>query len=502
MFIYFTPIISGLIGYVTNAIAVGMLFRPYDDVRLGRIKLFGKGVIPKNHHRLAEKIGITVAEELLSSKDIINKLQSPEVEKLLVNAVKEKLDKFFNTEQPSLFELLPTSFHPGLISTTNKLSSQAYDFIDELLINYETDICAWIDTTIQDLLASGLAEYGAELKKYIINKTVKSYEKFITAGDFNQIIYQKTEEVYYSGILLSELIPPKLNEALSKEMAQLSPLITQKLATYLQDEENKVVLKDKLASAVLKNLQDSNMGMLSMFLKDDFVRDKIYDMYDKGLPDILSYLKTEAMQTKITANIIETYHTYTGRSLKEIIPAESLGEVMGEVGDFLHKYMLADDSIKTLANILDTTIEQTFSQGFSQVDTQHFANKIFGLIKQKISNDKVAICEMINIILNKLLTRPLGKLATWFDKKESGELAEKALTGQIRNIIENGFPSFINAVDIKGIVTEKVEAFPLRKLEKIIKNVAGKELVYITIFGGILGLLIGAVQLLIFLATK
>ena len=42
------PIIGGVIGYCTNWLAIKMLFRPYNEIKIrGRVLPFTPGIIPK-----------------------------------------------------------------------------------------------------------------------------------------------------------------------------------------------------------------------------------------------------------------------------------------------------------------------------------------------------------------------------------------------------------------------------------------------------------------------
>lgn len=44
-----TPLLGCLIGYVTNSLAVKMLFRPYRPLRIGKFRIpFTPGMIPKD----------------------------------------------------------------------------------------------------------------------------------------------------------------------------------------------------------------------------------------------------------------------------------------------------------------------------------------------------------------------------------------------------------------------------------------------------------------------
>ena len=62
------PIISALIGWITNKIAVWLLFNPKNPTKI----LFWtfQGVFPKRQSAIASRIGDLVADELLSTESI------------------------------------------------------------------------------------------------------------------------------------------------------------------------------------------------------------------------------------------------------------------------------------------------------------------------------------------------------------------------------------------------------------------------------------------------
>lgn len=67
------PAVGGLIGLITNGIAIRMLFRPFHPVRIGRFTLpFTPGLIPKEKPRLAKAIGKVIGDKLLD-KDTLQK---------------------------------------------------------------------------------------------------------------------------------------------------------------------------------------------------------------------------------------------------------------------------------------------------------------------------------------------------------------------------------------------------------------------------------------------
>lgn len=73
--IVLTLLVGSCIGYVTNYIAVKMLFRPHTEKRIGNFKVpFTPGVIPKNKPRIARACGNAIAGTLLSKGDLRDSL--------------------------------------------------------------------------------------------------------------------------------------------------------------------------------------------------------------------------------------------------------------------------------------------------------------------------------------------------------------------------------------------------------------------------------------------
>jgi uncharacterized membrane protein YheB (UPF0754 family) len=61
------PLAGALIGFVTNVVAIRMLFRPLREIRVFGVRLpFTPGILPRQRRRLAESIGAMVERELLT----------------------------------------------------------------------------------------------------------------------------------------------------------------------------------------------------------------------------------------------------------------------------------------------------------------------------------------------------------------------------------------------------------------------------------------------------
>jgi uncharacterized membrane protein YheB (UPF0754 family) len=99
------PIIGGIIGLITNGIAIRMLFRPLKAIKvLGLTLPFTPGLIPKEKPRIAKSLGDVVANNLLNQDVIKNGLLSPEMDDKITVAVNGLIAKK-STSDETLREL-------------------------------------------------------------------------------------------------------------------------------------------------------------------------------------------------------------------------------------------------------------------------------------------------------------------------------------------------------------------------------------------------------------
>ena len=147
------PIVSALIGWLTNRLAVKMIFRPRKPVRLLGMEFIG--LIPKRKNELARKIAETVEKELISHQDIHLVVTSERFREDILEAILSKIEEFIyvNLGSSPLVALM--------------LSGEAAMRIKELIRN--------------------------ELRKNLPEVIENLFEKIESQIDFKQIIQSKIE---------------------------------------------------------------------------------------------------------------------------------------------------------------------------------------------------------------------------------------------------------------------------------------------------------------------
>ena len=98
LFLILTPFLCALIGWLTNRVAVKMLFHPRRPVRVLGLSI--QGVFPKRKAALAENLSRVIDNELICGSDIGDMLRDPKLSAALHDGLDEYVDKLLSEGLP------------------------------------------------------------------------------------------------------------------------------------------------------------------------------------------------------------------------------------------------------------------------------------------------------------------------------------------------------------------------------------------------------------------
>jgi uncharacterized membrane protein YheB (UPF0754 family) len=96
------PFIGGAIGWLTNMLAIKMMFRPRRPVKLPLLPITFQGLLPKCKAELALNIGRAIEEELLPVEVLIEQLDNGGYRHELVQMVGNHVDQRLHQSLPRL----------------------------------------------------------------------------------------------------------------------------------------------------------------------------------------------------------------------------------------------------------------------------------------------------------------------------------------------------------------------------------------------------------------
>lgn len=157
-------VIGGFIGYVTNVVAIRLIFRPIEPIKIPILNIEIVGLIPKRRAEIAANVGEIIQEEFLSMDEILANIITDEDKEEVVRYIKARV-KIIIHEKVSF---IPSGIKNMIQDYLGEIiESEVKQSIDELSKNIINKANERID--IQKMVEDKINELDLyELEKIII----------------------------------------------------------------------------------------------------------------------------------------------------------------------------------------------------------------------------------------------------------------------------------------------------------------------------------------------
>lgn len=375
-------ITCALVGYLTNAIAIAMLFRPYKEIKILRripfFRHFSLGYIAKNTENLATGMSQAISDYLLT-KESMNEL---------IDTYEDSIkDSMVNNVSKNNYELLSEIF----ISNKDKISDSICNYAMEALNCNKNSISTSIVNELENIKLNDLllqnednsyeiddnSSFKANISKYIINSKPYFSESIYNYLSEN-IGVDSTRTSSMSSSSFTSILPKQITDNISKLAANASYKGYDGLISKLNYENIKNFAKkydENYQKLIEKNLSEffSIRKLLtidnSVQTKNEFFnlinkalnsQEKIGDIFNKKISALLNnllYSYFENIESN-SSKLLKPMHTYLSKVVKDKITSKlnllakiSYGMVGGDkIVDSVVEKILSDKLPKLLAN--------------------------------------------------------------------------------------------------------------------------------------------------------
>lgn len=155
-------IIGGLIGYITNVIAIKLIFRPINPIKIPIFNIEIIGMIPKRKVEIATNIGKVVEDQFLSVDEIMDNIITEQDKEHIIDYIKVRIKLILNEKMTLI---------PGTIRN--------------LVQNYVSEI-------IEDEIREGIDELSEEM---IIKTNSRINIKEIVENKINELDLYELETI-------------------------------------------------------------------------------------------------------------------------------------------------------------------------------------------------------------------------------------------------------------------------------------------------------------------
>lgn len=500
-------------GYVGAWLAVRMLFRPRRTFKILGIPLFPQGMIPRHRERLAAAIGKAVGDELVSQETIMDELLGKDfLRKKIRDVVDSYVEELVSREYPSLIDTLPTSVRAPVLDALSALQFRVAEHIESVLKSDESleAIRGFVTRRVDDFLSQRASELIDEasfgnIVDFLEDRVASAVESATLESRVREFVSRRVDEIVNTETTLGSLftddailllkekageqIEPvvhRLTELAAEERTrnQIGALIKHEVHEYYEGLpffKKIFVSRENLLNEVDDLVNESLPRRIEETLKGDFFADEARSFIDQSISNAMDRPLIEVVG-KIAPDQLSRLKDQIVRSVLSLIRGNqmraSISEYISGSLETLRPHSL-DAIMQTLHPESEEKLKNMLSKGLMSILARDETSQIINSV----------LAEQID----RLLAKPIGRL-TDIVAEERLVAASETLADTIMGAIREKLPEAIREFDVGGVVREKINAYPVEKLEALVLSVAKEHLRKIELFGALLGLILGIGQ--------
>ncbi len=520
---YLTPPIMGaFIGYLTNRIAIRMLFRPLKAWKIGGIRVpMTPGVIPSKREQLAVNMGEVVGDHLLTSKEIGKGLQQDIFQNHLYTLIQERVERVLQQDLGTLASTIPQRFKIYFDIGTKTVRYQLKEHIHTVIASEE--FAETVDTAIDNrlelffdqpvgtIITGANREKGYQFIEEGIDRMFGSEAMEQWVEDF---VRQKVYGTLQQEKALADILPPSLQELFITMLEKQVPPFLSKAALIVSEPEvrEKIIIGARGGVDNFINSLGSMADMVRGFLPMETVEEKIREYLIDKNDAIVTWLQSEEVQLRVVAIIRERSRQFSQKPIVSLVKAENEEAIEDFCAQCTRQLLLlirGEEVNSTLVSMLKTNFENHLNGG--EVSLRQALLDLLGDESMSAGKDWVkreirqllqaqrtlkTIDSLFDSLIESLLQKKIGKLARLVPAGVRDGWS-KTLQGMASAMLENEVPGLVQSLNIRQIVTERVNSLDILKLEGLLLSIMEEQFKYINLFGAMLGFLIGCLNIIL-----
>lgn len=515
------PLVGAFIGYLTNRVAIRMLFRPLKAWHIGRLKIpMTPGVIPSKRHELAANIGEMVGEHLLTGDEISRALQKEGFQEHLQILIESKISSTMKKDLGSLRTIIPPSYRSYFDIAEKTARYRLKEAIHNNLRSENTGLAIeaavdrWLDSSlakkIDDLLPSAnsgllfenLAESVAEI---LSTGATQEHLATMVAAEIRN--FADTEKA------CSDVLPSQAQDAIMEAVRAQTPRLLGQAAALLKEPE----VKDKIVDLVIEAINQfvDTLGPMSTmvkgFLAEELLDDKIRHYLDEKHGDIEDFFHDETIEIRVRAALGERIGYVLATPLTDLLrldDEQQIDAVSRLVSEKILLMLNNSESRQLVVQFLEESFNNLSAGGnieTGRVLEQAIGGELVSLYRGKIKGSVAAaiysaetlriIDQMIDDLVGRLVDKPIGRLDHLIPHGVTEGLC-RSLKEMTTRLLISEVPGVVKSINFNKIVTDRIDSFDLLRLEQLLLSIMAEQFKYINLFGALLGFLIGCANLL------
>jgi len=515
------PLLGAVIGYVTNRIAIKMLFRPLTPKRIFGVRVpLTPGVIPRNRFDLARTIGRMVSEQLLSPQSLKEQLDSRQFHDNIKDWIGERRRALMQRPLGALSA--PAGRGNAEVNADAGPAQQLAEEILAALLNSPQTarmVHTLADRITEELGNKRLSDITSseQLGDFVHHNVLPALKNPELADTASELVNDWLQDQLRQNKRLKEYLTPANQQALQELIRNNIPTVTWMIFNWLRqpDMSQKLV---KIGQELVEDTVSHQSLMTRVILsisgkKDEAIRD-MPNIIAKVIDDAEHALNTQEMRNLISQASGVALQRISGRRIRGLIGSNEQTI-----------YWMADRATRQAFTALAETSESQVREAAGRFYEKNgdatlgdMAGRTLGLRPAAVSGLTAAL--LLNYLTAPQTPRQISQLPRRWAANgngngngqpgapdavtlesllplpdETAERLDRYLADQIVDFLSEQIPELSRIMDIETLVTNRINSFDVKDVEQLVLAISGRHLRWINWFGAGLGAIIGLIQL-------
>ena len=543
------PLVGAVIGYITNDIAIKMLFRPLKARHIGPLRIpFTPGIIPRQREKLADSIGLMVSRELITEDAIRRQISSPTFKATLSKRIRDftgfvvytpfsQLQEKFrqgggkksapqenNPQENNPQESTPQEEASRKEKTSRAEAVQNETPADTMLIQSVLTAFFRSDSfflALQKSISLALNSF-LQLKLRVLCGTDGErlnlfFSRHLRISSLRAPLRQLAGDLVEDGIRknvsLEHLLTPNSIEGIIKALNRIYPSAAREVLQFLRTPHIHKTIEQK-GRTVLRKTISRLSSLQRLFIVAGQYDRNIEKQMDEIVDDLLEQLETAIADEQTRKKLLDTLTGWLQQ-----IRTHTLSDIAGVWGeglprdiqkgvDALFKLAESPTTVSWIQGLVRRVIEKYGEQEIGSVleeftghSSENISSQVSNWIAQlvrEVESKEAAAINFFRTLFNTLSNSGEKSFSDIFQlKEEHKQRLDTALESFFARLLDEQIPVILESVDVQTLVVDKINSLDIEKVEELILIVIRTHLRWIILFGALLGFVIGAVQVVL-----
>ncbi|MCX7002630.1 MAG: DUF445 family protein [bacterium] len=493
MLVLLSGVIGAVIGAGTNELAIRYIFWK---------------LIPAKKRELAESIQEVISTNLMSADKIAERMQSEQVQAVITHNVTEFVNDMLDKDFDSVVRTF-SGREAAVLSVAQHVRALAMREIEQRLLTREfaeTAIAPQVARYLDEIWRQSPQELLPAVCSDVIAFAPARVADFLKSAAFRDTAAATLGRITFAMLSSERRVASVMSDSaravLDAALRDQTPALLVHIAGILRTAPIQQALSASIRAALHRQLDQRNVftKMVAKYLVDV---DKNVDELCAALPDrLMEDFRETVTCERIADALVASAHALMDKPFCELFAGVTPQQATLFVAQLLAQLLTNEtcNSIgKDAAKLAGTIAVRALGESFAALNVPVEREAVRRMTLDKIAGALQAeyvhslIEEHLCALQDDLLARRVGRLRRFISPPLVKEIAGM-LSAATQELIAQRITGFTDNAGLWDIVNDSILAYDNKEIEQLVRRICNRELVWVTVLGGIIGFVVGVIQ--------